>query len=507
MKDQLVFMGVDIGTTTSKGVLVTPEGKIIASAGFEHGISRPRPDWAEHDADQIWWGEFVRVCRLLLEKSGVDPKQIASLGFSTMYPTLVPVDKDGRPLRKGILYGIDRRALAEIEALKERLGDGYCLETSGNGLSSQSIAPKVLWIRNHEPEVFAATHKFLNASAYIAYRLTGRYCMDHASASLGGVPYRLKENDWDDRTLEAIGVRREQLPQLVWANEIIGGISSQAAEETGLAVGTPVTAGTGDHVTESLSQGYVRSGVGSISYGTTFGMDICTDRLMFVPGISTSLTCFPGLYTVGGGMLNGCSLTRWFRDQLAVFAPEVQNGADFEPYSVLNEEALAIEPGSKGLIVLPYFAGEKIPFFDPTARGMVFGMTLEHTRQHIYRALMEGVAYSVRHTLECVQNAGLSVEEVISTGGGTSGRVWTQIVSDVTGLKQQVLKASHGSPVGAAFLGALAAGYIADKNEILNWNETERWVEPNPENRDLYDRYYHIFRELYSLTSPLMGQL
>lgn len=507
MAEEIYLMGVDIGTTTSKGVIATPGGKIVASMGFEHDISRPSPDKAEHDAEKVWWGDFVRVCRGLLEKSGIDPRAVAAVSCSTMYPTLVPVDRSGAPLRPGILYGIDRRALKEIEILKRQLTDEYCLQTSGNGLSTQSIAPKILWIKNNEPEVFAAAYKFLNASAYITYRLTGEYCIDHGSASLGGVPYCLARNEWDDRTIEALGIRKEQLPELVWADEQIGRVSKRAAAETGLAEGTVVAPGTGDHVTESLSQGYIRPGAASISYGTTFGTDVCTDRLLTCQGISTSLTCFKGLYTLGGGMLNGCSLTRWFRDNLACFDEETKNRGGFEPYGQLNADAAAVPAGCGGLIALPYFSGEKIPFFDPHARGMLFGLKLQHTRAHIYRALMEGVAFSVRHTLECVQSVGFSVEQVISTGGGTSGDVWTQIVSDVTGLKQQVLKQSHGSPMGAAFLGALVAGVVTDRRKILEWNETDRWVEPNPERKQLYDGCYKIFRELYGRTHDLMEQL
>lgn len=507
MTQQTYLMGIDIGTTTSKGVITTPEGKIIASAGFEHEISRPHPDWAEHDADQVWWGDFVRVCHLLLEKAQVDPKSIAAVSCSTMYPTLVPVDREGRPLRPGILYGIDRRALKEIELLRERLGEEYCLRTSGNGLSTQSIAPKILWIKNNEPEVFAAVHRYLNASAYITYRLTGRYCIDHGSASLGGVPYCLAENRWDDAAIEALGVRKDQLPELVWADENIGCVSRAAAAETGLAEGTIVAPGTGDHVTESLSQGYIQPGAASISYGTTFGTDVCMDRLLTCPGISTSLTCFKGLYTLGGGMLNGCSLTRWFRDNLACFDDAVKNREGFEPYAQLDADAACVPAGCDGLLALPYFSGEKIPFFDASARGVLFGLKLQHTRAHIYRALMESVAFSVRHTLECVQSVGFNVEQVISTGGGTSGLVWTQIVSDVTGLKQQVLKASHGSPMGAAFLGGLVSGVITDRREILNWNETERRVEPNLELKPRYDERYKVFRELYGRTHDLMKLL
>ena len=416
-------------------------------------------------------------------------------------------DKEGNPLRQGILYGIDRRALTQIEKLKSLLSDDYCLITSGNGLSTQSIAPKILWIKENEPEVFEKTYKFLNASAFITHKLTGQFVMDHGSASLGGVPYRLAENAWDPVTVEALGISPDQLPELVWADQAVGHVCCEAAEETGLSVHTIVASGTGDHVTESLSQGYVRSGAASISYGTAMGTDVCTDRLLTVPGISSSLTCFKGLYTVGGGMLNGSSLTRWFRDNLASFDEETAKADGFDPYAILNEQSRDIPAGCDGLLALPYFSGEKIPFFDMDAKGVLFGLTLRHSRVHIYRALMEGVAFGIRHILECIHNAGFEVQEVISTGGGTQGDVFTQIVSDITGLKQQVLKASHGSPMGAAFLAGLASGIIKDREEILNWNETARYVEPDPSNKKIYDDRYVVFRDLYANTKNLMKLL
>jgi xylulokinase len=504
MTKQQYLMGIDIGTTTSKGVIVTPQGKIVASAGFEHNISSPFLGWAEHDAEKVWWGDFVAVCRQLLEISKIDPREIVAVSHSTLYPTLVPVDNKGVPLRPGILYGVDRRAIAEIEALKKELTEEYCIQISGNGLTTQSIAPKILWIKNNEPDVFAATHKYLNASAYITLRLTGKLCIDHGSASLGGVPYRVKTGDWDEATINACGITRDKLPELVWADENIGCITPEAAAETGLSEGTAVAPGTGDHVTESLSQGYIQSGAASVSYGTTFGMDVCTDKPLICPGISLCRSCFKDIFMIGGGMLNGCSLTRWFRDNLASFDEEIKNKDDFDPYTLLNEDARTVAAGCDGLIALPYFAGEKIPFFDAGAKGVLFGLRLQHTRKHIYRALLESVAFSVRHTLECVENAGFSVRQVISTGGGTRSDVWTQIVSDVTGLRQQVLKQSHGSPMGAAFLGALVSGVITDRNKILEWNELDRWVEPNPGAKGLYDGRYKVYRQLYANTKELM---
>lgn len=507
MTQQLYLMGIDIGTTTSKGVLVTPQGSLAAQAGFEHNVSRPHPGWAEHDARRVWWGDFVRICRMLLQQSKVNPSEIASVSCSTMYPTLIPVDGKGNPLRQGILYGIDARAVVEIEMLKNELGEEYCMRTSGNGLTTHNIASKILWIKNNEPDVFAATYKFLNAGGYITHCLTGEFCIDHGSASLGGVPYRIDGSGWDEVTLEACGIKKDQMPELVWTDEMIGRVNKKAADETGLVEGTIVAPGTGDRITESLSHGYLSSGKASISYGTTFGVDVCTNRPEIYPGLSVSRCCFKNLYVIGGAMLNGSSLTRWFRDELACFDEAETTEECFDAYKSLDRKADTIAPGCDGLIALPYFSGEKVPFFDADAKGVLFGLRLYHTRVHIYRALLESVAFGIRHTLEVIQQAGFSVQQVVSTGGGTKSDIWTHLISDITGVKQQILKPLHGSPMGAAFLGGLVAGVIKDKEEIYKWNELDREVEPNLEFKQLYDKYYKIYRELYLNTSNLMRLL
>lgn len=501
------LMGIDIGTTTSKGVIVLGDGTLVAQSGFEHAISKPHPSWAEHDAEGVWWKDFVEVCRTLLAKSGVDPRKIAAVSVSTMYPTLVPVDGEGRPLRPGILYGIDARALKQIDFIKRELGEETCRQISGNGVTTHNIGAKMLWLRENEPEVFAKTAKFLNASGYITYRLTGRYVMDHGSASLGGVPYRMDAKGWDEATLKLIGARLDQMPELLWANQDIGRISRRGAEETGLAEGTVVAPGTGDHITESLSQGFLSDGKTSISYGTTFGIDVCSDKLVTFPGLTVSRSCFSELYMIGGAMINGCSLTKWFRDNLARFDPTESARGDFDPYDALSRGVRDIPPGSDGLVALPYFSGEKVPFFDAQARGVIFGLRLRHTGSHIYRALLESIAFGIRHTTDVIRQAGLPVGTAIAAGGGSRSREWTQIVSDATGLSQTVLKPMHGSPIGAAFLGGLVSGMIEDPAEILRWNEIDRQVEPNQANRPIYDRYYGIYRELYRSTSHLMGQL
>jgi len=507
MQNEKYLIGLDIGTTTSKGVIVDLKGTIVAEAAIEHNVERVRHGWAEHDADKVWWNDFKCICKTMLKKSGINAKNILSVGFSTLYPVLLPVNEKGEPLRKAILYGIDTRAINEVKILRDHLGNEYSLKTSGNSICATSIAPKMLWLKNNEPEIFEATYKFMNASGYIAFCLTGVFCVDHGSSSLGGLPYRIDATGWDQKTLDECGVKQEQMPQLVWGDTIIGVVSQKAAKETGLAVGTPVTPGTGDHISESLSLGYIRKGYAGISYGTTFGLDVCTDKLLLNPGLSISRSCLKNLYLIGGAMSNGCSLTKWFRDELAVFDCSIDEIENFDPYYQLGLEAETVPAGCNGLIVLPYFSGERIPFFNAKARGVLFGLTLNHTRKHIYRALLESMAFGIKHTLEIIQESGLCINEVISVGGGTKSELWTQIISDVTGLQQYVLKYSQGSSLGSAFLGGLASGIIKEVNTINLWNEIGRTVIPNAANKGIYNKHYKAYRKLYECTKDIMNYI
>lgn len=501
------LVGIDIGTTSSKGVLVTVDGRILAECSTEHGVNRPYPGWAEHDGDKVWWEEFVWVCRTLLDESGVEPGQVAGVGCSALYPNVLPVDEDGSPLRPAILYGIDTRAVDEIDLLNQTLGREYGLRVSGNQISSQSVAPKILWLRRHEPDVFARSAKFLTATSYIVFRLTGSYVIDHNSASLGGLPYNVDEQTWDRRTCDVCGISVGQLPELLWSNEISGYVTVDASRETGLLPGTPVTAGSGDFGAEMLSVGAYRDHQAVISYGTTFSLAVCSEKPVADERLLLSRTAIPGTFIIGGGMATGAALTKWFRDNFGQVESDIERMLDINAYQLLSEGARTVPAGSDGLIVLPYFAGERSPIFDPNARGVLIGLTLSHTRWHVYRALLEGVAYGIRHLQESMQDRGITVQDVIAVGGGTLSDVWTQIVSDVTQREQRVLSCAPGSSLGAAFLAGLAVDAIDSPSVIEDWLEIDRVVRPNPEHRSMYDECYRIYRRVYEACSEEMHAL
>ena len=503
------LLGIDIGTTSSKGVLVSLRGRVLAECSMEHGVDRPRPGWAEHDAERVWWGDFVHICRTLLFKAQVQPHRIVSVGCSALCPDVLPVDPHGHPLRPGILYG-DTRATEEIALLEQALGQEYSLTVCGNSLSSQSVGPKVFWLRRHEPEVYQRSAKFLTASSYIVFRLTGEYTVDHNSASLGGLPYSVAAQDWDASACAECGIRLEQLPRLVWANAIVGQVTPQAASETGLLVGTPVAAGTGDFDAEAQSVGAYREGQAVISYGTTVSLAVCTQAPVAHPQLMLTRT-LPGRFIIGGGLAAGSSLTKWFRDNFGQVELDVEHSLGIDAYHLLSDEANEVPPGSEGLIVLPYFSGERSPFYDPEARGLIIGLTLRHTRKHVYRALLEGVAYGIRHLQETMQDLNLPVRELIAIGGGTRSHVWTQIMSDVTQREQRIMRRALGAPLGAAFLAGLAVGAVNDIEAINGWNEIDRTVTPDQNSqsvREILSRYSvsceHTSEDMHALSQLSM---
>ena len=479
-----LLLGVDVGSSGTKGVLVTPDGSAVAAARRRHELMRPQPGWVEHDPESVWWGELVSVCRELTESRA---EAVAAVGCSGMGPTVVVAGEDGRPLRPAILYGIDTRARREIEELGEALGQDAILARCGSPLTSQAVGPKLAWIARHEPDVWDATRMWLTTSSYLVHRLTGAYVLDHHSASQSDPLYELSSNawipEWADRA--APGLR---LPRLLWPAEVAGTVSPEAAEATGLVAGTPVVAGTIDTWAEAAGAGVRAPGEMLIMYGTTmFLVEVLTEARPH-PRLWSTASLRPGTHNLAGGMASAGALTQWWAS--------LTSG----DYGALALEAAQVAPGSDGLVALPYFSGERAPLFDPRARGLICGLTLGHGRAHVYRALLEATAYASRHILEVMAEAGGgSDERIVAVGGGTGQDLWTQIVSDVTGRSQEIPRETAGAPYGDALLAAAGTG-LASLD--APWNQIDRAVEPRLENRPVYDMLYGVYRELYPATQP-----
>jgi xylulokinase len=477
-----LLLGLDIGSSSSKAVLVHRDGTLVANAERPHQLSLPRPGWAEHDAEETWWAD---VRALLAELGAERLADTAAVAVSGIGPCLLPLDASGAPLRPAILYGIDTRAAAEIEELTERYGAREILESGGSPLTSQAIGPKLLWLRRHEPDVWERTARFAMASSYAVLRLTGEYVLDHHSASQCNPLYDLGAGAWRNDRAQEIAPSLE-LPGLLWPGQRAGLVTVEAASATGLPAGTPVAAGTIDAWADTVGVGMLAPGDTTLIYGTTmFIVQIAPDAR---PDPSLWLTegVEPRTHTIAAGMATSGALTAWFR--------EIAGTASYEE---LLADAAAVPAGADGLVALPYFAGERTPLFDPNARGALLGLTLRHGRGHLYRALLEATAFGVRHNLEAIESAGGTTRRLAAVGGGTRGSLWTQIVSDVTGRAQEVPELTIGAAYGAA---ALAAACLDEGPLPTGWNRVAETVEPETARREVYDELYEIYRGLYTAT-------
>ncbi len=500
------LLGIDIGTYESKGVLATPAGEVVASAAVGHELSMPRPGWFEHDAEAVWWHDFVHLTRRLLADSGAEGGEILGIGVSAIAPCVLPVDGEGRPLRPAILYGIDTRASAEVAELERTLGREAIFATSALHLSSQAAGPKILWLRRHEPEVWARTETILTGSGYLAFRLTGERTIDVYTATAYAPLLDLRTAAWSAAMAAPI-TPLARLPRLAWSGELVGRVTPAAAGETGLAAGTPVVAGTADAAAEALSAGLALPGDLMVMYGSSIFFIQKTDRLVACERLWGALFLEKATCAVAAGMSTGGALTRWFRDQLAPEERAAEAAGAGKAYAALAELAASAPPGARGLVVLPYFAGERTPLNDPWARGMIAGLTLAHTRADLYRALLEGVGYGIRHNIDTMREAGVPPRRILAVGGGTQNPLWLQIVSDIAGVEQYVPGTQHGACYGDAFLAGMGIGLFRDTSQVADWVRYRWVVRPEASARRQYEGYYRAFRQLYEDSATAVHRL
>ena len=459
----------------------------------------PQQGWAEQDADAVWWADVVSICKVLLDGSPYSGEDVAGVALSAIGPCVLPLDAAGKPLCPGILYGVDTRASDEIDYLNEKLGKDAIYEFSGMTLSSQAAGPKILWIKNNEPDIWAKTDHITTASSYLVYKMTGEKVMDRHTAAHFMPLIDTKTLEWSDRFSEEI-INIDKLPKLVWSDEIAGSVNQAGAEETMLKVGTPVAVGAVDALSEGISVGVANPGDLMIMYGSTAFFILVLDAPVPDKRMWTVGGAFNGQYNLAAGMATTGSLTRWFRDELAADLPE--NTA----YQTLFDDAAQVQPGANGLIMLPYFSGERTPINDPKARGIIAGLTLSHSRADIYRAVLEGVAYGIRHNIETFQEIGAPVQRIVAVGGGTKSTTWLQIVSDIVGIEQVIPVQTIGASYGDAFLAGLATG-ILKREDLDTWVKHEEIIKPDPKKKKKYDHYYENYLELYQQTREIMHRL
>jgi xylulokinase len=473
------LVGIDIGTSSSKGVLADESGAVLATATCPHETSMPRPGWVEHDAESVWWHDVCALSRELLSGHDVE---VAAVCVSGIGPCALVTDGAGTPLRPAILYGVDTRAEVEIAELTDRFGAEAILARGGSPLTTQAIGPKLLWIAHHEPAVFAASRRLFMASSYAIWRLTGEYVLDHHSASQCDPMYDLALGDWaGDWASELVG--DIELPPLRWPSEIAGYVTREGERATGIPIGTPVATGTIDAWSEAVSAGVRDPGEAMIMYGTTMFFIAVSERPLTDRRLWSTAGVFRGTWTLAGGMAASGSVVAWGHELTGVDYPQFM------------AEAATVPAGAGGLLVLPYFAGERTPIFDPEARGAIFGLTLRHHRQHVFRALIEATAFGARHNLETFRDAGARLDRVAAVGGGTANELWPQIVSDVTGLEQAVPAVTIGAAYGDAFLAGVAIDVV---DPSTRWARVEGVVKPNPALAERYNELFDLYLHAYA---------
>lgn len=500
---EALVLGVDIGTFEAKGVVVDAEGTIVASAVRSHELRVPRAGFAEHDAETVWWQGFVEIVRELLGSDDVEPHRIAAVCCSGIGPCVLPVKRDGQPLGPAILYGVDTRAQDQIDQMNARLGEAQIISRAGNALSSQSAGPKIAWLRENDPDAYHRADLFVTCQSFVVGRLTGRWVIDHGTAGYFHPLYDLDAQRWNTSGLEDI-VDAGRLPELVWADEIVGAVSAEMAVLTGIPSGTPVLAGSADAPAEALSAGIRSAGDMMIMYGSSHFLLQVVDRPVRGTSLYTAPYLFPGTHVLAAGTSTAGTITRWFAELVGR-----EPGPDASAFADLAAEAAASPPGARGLLALPHFSGERTPHNDASLRGGIVGLTLTHTRGDVYRAILEGIAHSVGEVLDAYRDAGHAPTRISAVGGGTRNEVWLQGVSDVTGYEQHVM-AGPGASLGDAMLAALAAGIIPDRSALAQWVRPVRVSTPRPEHRSLYERNGQLLAAFRAATESIVrrvGQL
>ena len=481
------MIGVDIGTSSSKGVLVDLDGRVLRSSVVQHAVDRPAAGMVEMDAT-IWWDELVTICRDVLSDGTAEP---VAVGVSGMGPCVLLTDGADQPLRPAILYGVDTRAGQQIERLNDRYGAEEIIRRCGSALSSQAAGAKVAWIADEEPELFSRARRLYMPSSWLVRKLTGAYVLDQHSASQCTPLYDTEAQSWYGPWAEEI-VAPIALPELRWPGEAAGTITTEAAAATGLPPGIPVTTGTIDAWSEALSVGAQGVGDLMLMYGTTmFLIHTVPDRLTS-PALWGTVGALPGTRNLAGGMATSGAITSWLRDLFGSL-----------DYPELLELAEKSGVGAGGLLMLPYFAGERTPLMDPQARGIIAGLTLSHTRGDLYRAALEATGFAVRHNIEAIEAAGGDIKRIVAVGGGTQGSLWTQVISDVTGRAQEV----RAQSIGASYGGALLAAQLVGDASIDAWNPVQQVVTPRREATKEYDELYPLYRDLYTSSADVAHAL
>jgi xylulokinase len=492
------MMGIDVGTTGTRAVIVRPDGHVVGAATGDHQPMRMlKPGWAEQEPED-WWQATLVAVRVALAQTSLKGSDIAAVGFSGQMHGVVLLDKTSAVLRPALIW-CDQRSQAQCEWITRQVGAERLIQLVSNPALTGFSAPKLLWIRDNEPKIFERAARFLLPKDFVRYRLTGEFATDVSDAS-GTLLFDVTHRRWSSEMLGTLEIDSHILPRSYESPEITGEITREAAVLTGLNAGTPVVAGAGDQAASAVGNGIVLPGLTSATLGTSGVIFSYTATPTLDPHgrIHTFCHAVPGKWHVMG-VTQGAGLSlRWFRDQFGAAESWYARHADVDPYDLIIREAERVPPGSAGLLWLPYLMGERTPHLDPQARGLWFGLTAAHTRAHLIRSILEGVAFSLRDSLEIFKELAIPVEQIRASGGGSRSFLWRQIQADIYGKELVTLRTSEGSALGAALLAGVGAGiYASVEDSAEEAIQVKERMAPKPDQVAAYDRYYQVYRNLY----------
>ncbi len=504
-------IGVDIGTQSTKALLMSATGEIIAQASAAYQVEQPKPLWAQQ-WPEVWLDAVHNTLGQVVSRAGVPADEIKAICVSSLYGgSGIPVNADIKALHPCLIW-MDRRANDEVEWVREHVNLDALFDVTGNGVDSYYGFTKMLWLKHHQAEVWRQAKYLIPPNSYVNYHLTGELAVDHSSAgNIGGV-YDIRQRCWSRDMLETLGIEASMMPErLVESGDVVGGLTAEAAAITGLMSGTPVVAGGVDAAMATLAAGVIKPG----NHVAMIGTSMCWGYINKNTDARNGLISMPyvhngkqDIYIFGGAITAGASIS-WFRDQ---FCAEDKQAAQLmgnvDVHELMELQAAKTPAGADGLIFLPYLMGERSPVWDAKASGAYVGLTLSHTKPHLYRAVLEGLSFALRHNMECGAKGAASLDpELIVVGGAAHSDLWMQIIADITGYPVLTIEQEVEAPLGGALLAAMACGLVADIGEIRRWSKLRRRATPDQARKQHYDRLFEQYCGIYQSLKPHMHAL
>jgi len=491
------FIGLDLGTTGVKALLCDQKGNVVATSFQPYNLYHPKPAWAEQDP-QEWVCSTKNALSDLLKISKVNPSVVNGIGIGSQIDGVILIDSEGKPLRRAIIW-MDRRAIKQCNEIKMKIPDELMYEVTGLCVDPSHVAAKILWIKENEWHIYSKTKRFLMPGDYILYYLTGEVATDYSNAS-STMLLDIREKKWSKKICDLLEIPVEMLPCIKPAFKIIGTIKKDVAKYCGLDPSTTIVVGGGDEEVGAVGAGVINPGDVVDITGTAEPICICVDKPVFDDKrvLECHVSVDPEFWLLENTGIVAGGLYRWFRDQFCQIETEFASKTNIDPYEILNLEASKAPPGSDGLICLPFFSGSITPEWDAQARGVFFGLTLAHRKEHIARAILEGCAYVLRDTIERGEKLGIKIEKIVAAGGGAKGKLWRQIKADVTNKKIIKTMNEEVTAFGAALLAEVGTGVY--KNLSTAVKETVKIYEemqPIATHYNLYNRLYKIYLKLY----------